>query len=87
MDLTGWWAAMVPTGTPRPVIDQINKWFVDIESTEETKKFLSNLGGDPLIRTPEEAQAMLVKDVENWREYVRIAMTSVSSMMGLSHCV
>ena len=30
MDLTGWWAVMVPTGTPQPVVDQINKWFVQI---------------------------------------------------------
>ncbi len=73
MNVIGWWSATVPAGTPKNIVDQINKWFVDIESTEETKKFLSNLGGDPLIKTPEEAQAMLVKDVENWREYVRIA--------------
>jgi tripartite-type tricarboxylate transporter receptor subunit TctC len=73
MNVIGWWAATVPAGTPNEIVDQINKWFVEIESTDETRKFLSNLGGDPLIKNPEEAQAMLAQDVANWREYVRIA--------------
>ena len=30
-------------------------------------------GGDPWIATPEEAQARLLKDIEDWRDYVRIA--------------
>jgi len=73
MNVIGWWSATVPAGTPKEIVDQINKWFVEIESTDETRKFLSNLGGDPLIKSPEEAQAMLARDVENWRDYVRIA--------------
>jgi tripartite-type tricarboxylate transporter receptor subunit TctC len=73
MNVIGWWAATVPAGTPKATINQINKWFVDVVSTDETKKFLSNLGGDPLITTPEQAQAMLLKDIDNWHDYVRIA--------------
>ena len=73
MNVIGWWAATVPAGTPKEIVDQINKWFVEIESTDETRKFLSNLGGDPLIRSPEEAQTMLAQDVTNWHDYVRIA--------------
>jgi tripartite-type tricarboxylate transporter receptor subunit TctC len=73
MNVIGWWAVTVPAGTPKPAVDLINKWFVDVESTEETKKFLNNLGGDPLITTPEQAQALMLQDIDNWREYVRIA--------------
>jgi tripartite-type tricarboxylate transporter receptor subunit TctC len=73
MDLTGWWAAMVPTGTPKPVIDQIHKWFVEIVSTEETKKFLNSFGGDPNIMSPDEAQAQFLKEITNWGDYVRMA--------------
>ena len=42
MDLTGWWGAMVPTGTPEPVIQQINQWFTFIAQTDETTKFLNS---------------------------------------------
>jgi tripartite-type tricarboxylate transporter receptor subunit TctC len=73
MDLTGWWAAMVPTGTPKPVIDQIHKWFGEIVSTEETKKFLNSFGGDPNIMTPDEAQAQFLKEIRNWGDYVKMA--------------
>jgi tripartite-type tricarboxylate transporter receptor subunit TctC len=73
MDVTGWWAAMVATGTPKPVIDQINKWFVEVVGSEVARKFLGQFGGDPLIETPEVAQARLLKDVKDWGEYVRLA--------------
>jgi tripartite-type tricarboxylate transporter receptor subunit TctC len=73
MDVTGWWAAMVPTGTPKPVIEQINKWFVQVVGSEETKKFLAQFGGDALIETPEVAQARLLKDIKEWGDNVRLA--------------
>jgi tripartite-type tricarboxylate transporter receptor subunit TctC len=73
MDLTGWWAAMVPAATPKPVIDKIHQWFVQIVSSDETKKFLNSFGGDPYINTPEQAQAMFERDVKAWGDYVRLA--------------
>ena len=73
MDLVGWFSAMVPSATPRPVVDQINKWFNQILAMEETQKFLTNFGGDPWSATPDEAQARLLKDIKDWEEYVRIA--------------
>lgn len=73
MDLVGWFSAMVPSATPRPVVDQINKWFNQIVAMEETQKFLTNFGGDPWSATPDEAQARLLKDIKDWEEYVRVA--------------
>jgi tripartite-type tricarboxylate transporter receptor subunit TctC len=73
MDVTGWWAAMVPTGTPKPIMDQINKWFVEVVGSEDAKKFLGQFGGDPLIETPDVAQARLLKDVKDWADYVKLA--------------
>jgi tripartite-type tricarboxylate transporter receptor subunit TctC len=73
MDLTGWWAAMVPTGTPKPVIDKINTWFVQMVSSDETKAFLNKFGGDPFINTPERAQELFEAAIKDWGDYVRIA--------------
>jgi len=73
VDLTGWWSAMVPAGTPQPVMDTINKWFVAVVSSPETRKFLTDSGGDPLIISPQEAQARLEREVGEWAEWVRIA--------------
>jgi tripartite-type tricarboxylate transporter receptor subunit TctC len=73
MDLTGWWAAHVPIATPRPIVDQINKWFNQILATQETKEFLNKFGGDPFISTPDEGQKLFIQEDKNWGEYVRIA--------------
>jgi tripartite-type tricarboxylate transporter receptor subunit TctC len=73
MDLTGWWAGMVPAGTPKHVKDTLNQWFTKAMQDPETKKFLNSFGGDPLIEAPEVAQQRLLKDIAAWKEYVKIA--------------
>jgi tripartite-type tricarboxylate transporter receptor subunit TctC len=73
MDLVSWWAVHVPSETPKPIVDQINAWFKQILSTGETRAFLNKFGGDPFISTPEEAQALFIKEDKAWAEYVRIA--------------
>jgi len=73
MDLTSWWAYHVPAGTPKPVIDQLNKWLNTILAMDDTRKFLNQFGGDPYINTPEAAQALFLKDEKNWAQYVNIA--------------
>ena len=73
MDLTGWWAAMVPAGTPQAAVDKIHQWFVQMVSSAETKAFLNKFGGDPYITTPDEAQKLFEAAIKDWGEYVRMA--------------
>ena len=62
-----------PSATPRPVVDTINKHFNALLATQEAKEFLNKFGGDPYISTPDEGQARLIKDIQAWGDYVRIA--------------
>jgi len=71
--ITGWFAAMLPAATPRPIIDRINKWFIDVVGTEDAKRFLNQFGGDPYLSTPDEAHAALLQDIKDWKGYVRAA--------------
>jgi tripartite-type tricarboxylate transporter receptor subunit TctC len=73
MTLDLWWAAMVPSKTPRPIVDQLHQWFDQITATEETKKFLNNFASDPYMLTPDQAQAQLVKEMKAWGDYMKIA--------------
>jgi tripartite-type tricarboxylate transporter receptor subunit TctC len=73
MSLTGWFAAMVPSATPRPIVDQINKLFNRVTSTDDARKFLNNVASDPWVSSPDEAQAFLLKEIDAWGDYVRIA--------------
>ena len=73
VELLTWFAAMVPSATPRPIVDKLNKWFNEVLATEETKKFLNSFGGDPFITTPEDAQALFRQGVKDWERFVRMA--------------
>jgi tripartite-type tricarboxylate transporter receptor subunit TctC len=73
IDLTGWFAAMVPSATPRPIIDQINTWLNQITATDEARAFLNGFGSDPWISTPEEGQKRLVSEIQQWGKYVELA--------------
>ena len=73
MDLVSWWAVHVPSETPKPIVNQLNAWFKQILSTDETRDFLNKFGGDPFISTPEEGQALFIKEEKAWAEYVRMA--------------
>jgi tripartite-type tricarboxylate transporter receptor subunit TctC len=71
--ISSWFAAMVPSATPPAVVDQINVWFSEVGKMDETRKFLNQFGGDPLIITPAEGQNRLVSDVKDWGEWVKAA--------------
>jgi tripartite-type tricarboxylate transporter receptor subunit TctC len=73
VELLTWFAVMVPSATPRPIVDKLNKWFNEVLATEETKKFLNSFGGDPFITTPEEGQALFRQGIKDWEGHVKAA--------------
>ena len=73
VQLLTWFAVMVPSATPRPIVDKLNKWFNEVLATEESQKFLNSFGGDPFITTPEDGQALFRQGVKDWEGYVKAA--------------
>ncbi len=73
VDLQSWFAALVPAATPKSVVNQINAWFNQVVATDEARIFLNKFGTDPWISTPEEGQAQMLRDLEKWPDYIRIA--------------
>ncbi|MDH7795821.1 MULTISPECIES: tripartite tricarboxylate transporter substrate binding protein [unclassified Beijerinckia] len=73
MNLVSWWGAMVPTGTPQPIVEKLRDGFAQIIASEDGKKFLGSIASDPWIIGSEEAQQYWRKEVDDWREYVRLA--------------
>jgi tripartite-type tricarboxylate transporter receptor subunit TctC len=66
LDVPGFFGTLVPIGTPRPVIDKINSWFVGIMKNQATLDFIRQSGGDPLVTTPDEAQLLFLQAIEDW---------------------
>ncbi len=73
LDVPGWWAAMVPMGTPKPIVDKLNKMWREVIDSEETRAFMAKFGADTWSTSPEEAQAQLVKEIKSWGEYIKLA--------------
>jgi tripartite-type tricarboxylate transporter receptor subunit TctC len=73
MDMTLWWAAMVPAGVPAPVKAQIRDWFVKAVSDPETKKFVNQFGGDPLVEPVEESNKRWARNIEEWKQWAKLA--------------
>jgi tripartite-type tricarboxylate transporter receptor subunit TctC len=73
MDLRGWWAGLVPTGTPKPVVDKLNEWISQIVASEDGKKFLATIASDPWVSKSSEAQTFFLEEIKQWGDYVRIA--------------
>ena len=71
--LGAWWAALVPAGTPRPIVEQLGKWVSAVTGSDEGKAFLAGIASDAWVSSPDEAQAFFLKEIEAWGEYVRIA--------------
>ncbi|WP_440411299.1 Bug family tripartite tricarboxylate transporter substrate binding protein [Neorhizobium petrolearium] len=73
MDQVGWFAMMVPSETPKDIVDKINGWTKEVLSQDDVRKFVTDQGGDVFISTPDEGQEYLKKEVAAWADYVKIA--------------
>jgi tripartite-type tricarboxylate transporter receptor subunit TctC len=73
LEVPGFFGVLVPAGTPRPVIDKINGWYLNIMKTKETLDFIKRTGGDPLVTTPDEAQKLFLQSVDDWERLVKRA--------------
>src|SRR5262249_31417401 len=73
MDLISWWSVHVPAKTPQPIVDKLTVWFNQIAASDDAKKFLSNLGSDPLLGSAQLVDKMIAKETQEWTEYVKIA--------------
>jgi tripartite-type tricarboxylate transporter receptor subunit TctC len=72
-DVTPWWGVVVPTGTPRPVIERLSGWFNQITADEETKQFLQRSAFDPFPGSPAQMQALMASDAARWKRYTELA--------------
>ena len=73
MSLTGGFSAMVPAATPEPLLEQINKMFNQLTSSEDARKFFNNIASDPWVTSVAEMKDFIPKEIQAWGEYVRLA--------------
>jgi tripartite-type tricarboxylate transporter receptor subunit TctC len=62
-----------PKKTPPEIIEKLNKEINAILAEPEMKKRLIELGGEPLISTPEAFGAMIAAETEKWEKVVKFS--------------
>src|SRR5262244_589880 len=68
-EATIWIGVMAPKGTPKEIISFLNT----IINKPEVKEAWFKQGAIPLVKTPEEFEAYLLKDIEKWANVVRVS--------------
>ncbi|WP_207461357.1 tripartite tricarboxylate transporter substrate binding protein [Azospirillum sp. SYSU D00513] len=72
-ELTAWFAAFVPAGTPKPVIEKLHAAFTAAIKDKDSAARLNNAGIEPTTSTPEELAALVQSETKKWADIVQAA--------------
>ncbi len=67
----GWWALMAPTGTPKAVIEKIQRDVVKMLQSPDVRARLDQLGMDPIGSSPADFARQLRQESAQWSKIVR----------------
>src|SRR5215475_6334069 len=76
-DATTWHGLVAPAGTPRPVIDTLNRAMVQARADPDTVRQLHDLGVEDGSSTPEEFAAYIRSEVPKWAAVVKASGAQV----------
>ena len=72
-EATIWIGIMAPKGTPKEVITFLNSAINKVINRPDVKEAWLKQGAIPLVKTPEEFDAYLRKDIEKWANVVKVS--------------
>ncbi len=76
-EATIWLGVMAPKGTPKDVITFLNTSINKVINLPDVKAAWLKQGAIPLVKTPEEFDAYLRKDIAKWAEVVKVSGAKV----------
>jgi len=65
-DISTWTGIVAPAGTPRPIVDKIQREMVSMYADRAIYDKLEKSGINPVASTPEELEAFFRKEAERW---------------------
>lgn len=69
--VTGWWGIFAPAGTPKPIVEKLNRDMVKVLNLKETRDFLAAQMTDVVGDSPEHFAAFVKGDSERWGPIVK----------------
>src|SRR5499426_9756 len=70
-DATLYYGLVAPAGTPRDIIERLNKDLRTALGYDEVRRRIYNEGGEPMPTTPEEHAAVIDRDETKWANLIR----------------
>lgn len=72
-EANNWYGILVPAGTPRPIIDRLNKEITAVLNMADIKEFLFKQGLDVAPSTPEAFGAYIRSEKAQWEKVIKAA--------------
>lgn len=72
-ELNSWYGMMAPAGTPRPIIERLNRELVRALRMPDVMEWMKKNGLDPAPTTPEEHSAYIKSEIAKWAKIVKVA--------------
>jgi tripartite-type tricarboxylate transporter receptor subunit TctC len=70
-EASAWFGMAVPKGTPRPIIDKLNKTINEALADPATQAKLAELGGTLIPGTPEDFGKIIAQETDKWSKVVK----------------
>jgi tripartite-type tricarboxylate transporter receptor subunit TctC len=70
-DITSWYVALAPAGTPRPIIERLNRAIVQVMGRPDVKQKLAAMNADAISSTPEQADAYVRAQIAHYRDVIQ----------------
>jgi tripartite-type tricarboxylate transporter receptor subunit TctC len=70
-EVVQYYGLAAPAGTPRPIVDRLNKELQTILKSDETKKRMIDLGSEPTPGTPEDYAANIQHEEGKWAGLIK----------------
>ena len=62
-----WWGMLAPAGTPKPIVDKLNKAINQIITSDAMKSFFVKEGATPFAMSPAAFASHLATELERWK--------------------
>lgn len=76
-DVSTWFGIFAKSGTPQPILDQLNAAIRDVMTSPELTQYLKQRGAQPSSRSANEFKAFFHQEINLWRDVIVKAKVSV----------
>jgi tripartite-type tricarboxylate transporter receptor subunit TctC len=70
-DVTGWYAIVAPKGTPKPIIQKLNREIAEVLKDDAVKKIMAADGADLRHSTPDQLRVLVEAEISRWANLVK----------------